>query len=140
MWAFHLLISALAVGLLLGTAAFAGRSGPVRCGRKREQAAEMLGVAQPTLSKQVHTLEGSLGAPLFERIRGGVILTAALGYAVAAASGLSYQFSPRFGMFGYARYERLVGDGAKSPIVRELGSRNQLSAGIGLSYTFTVER
>src|SRR5919107_2896263 len=41
------------------------------------QAAELLGVAQPTLSKQVHTLEASLGAPLFERIRGGVTLTAA---------------------------------------------------------------
>ena len=41
-------------------------------------------------------------------------------------------------MFGFARYERLVGDAAKSPIVREFGSRNQLSAGIGLSYTFTV--
>ena len=61
-------------------------------------------------------------------------------YAVAAASGLSYQFDPRFGLFGYARYERLVGDAAKSPIVRELGSRNQLSGGIGLSYTFTVKR
>jgi outer membrane protein len=61
-------------------------------------------------------------------------------HALAAASGLTYQFNPRFGMFGYARYERLVGDAAKSPIVREFGSRNQLSAGIGLSYTFTVKR
>ena len=61
-------------------------------------------------------------------------------HAVAAASGLSYQFSPRFGMFGFARYERLVGDAAKSPIVREFGSRNQVSAGAGLSYTFTVKR
>jgi outer membrane protein len=61
-------------------------------------------------------------------------------HALAATSGLSYQFSPRFGMFGYARYERLVGDAAKSPIVREFGSRNQMSAGIGLSYTFTVKR
>jgi outer membrane protein len=61
-------------------------------------------------------------------------------HALAATSGLSYQFNPRFGMFGYARYERPVGDAAKSPIVREYGSRNQLSAGIGLSYTFTVKR
>jgi outer membrane protein len=61
-------------------------------------------------------------------------------YALAAASGLSYQFNSRFGMFGYARYERLVGDAAKSPIIRELGSRNQLSGGIGLSYTFNVKR
>lgn len=36
-----------------------------------------MGVAQPTLSKQIHTLEESLGAPLFERIRGAVALTVA---------------------------------------------------------------
>lgn len=60
-------------------------------------------------------------------------------HALAATSGLSYQFNPRFGMFGYARYERLVGNAAESPIVREFGSRNQLSGGIGLSYTFTVK-
>jgi outer membrane protein len=61
-------------------------------------------------------------------------------HGVALASGLSYQFSPRIGMFGFARYERLVGDAAKSPIVRELGSRTQLSAGVGLNYTFTIAR
>ena len=61
-------------------------------------------------------------------------------HAVAVASGLSYQFSPRFGAFGFARYERLVGDAAKSPIIKEFGSRNQLSGGVGLSYTFTVRR
>jgi outer membrane protein len=33
-----------------------------------------------------------------------------------------------------------MGDAGKSPIVRELGSRNQLSGGLGLSYTFTVKR
>jgi DNA-binding transcriptional LysR family regulator len=41
------------------------------------QAADLLGVSQPTLSKQIHTLEAGLGAPLFERIRGAVALTAA---------------------------------------------------------------
>lgn len=61
-------------------------------------------------------------------------------HAAGVASGLSYQFNPRFGMFGYARYERLVGDAAKSPIVREHGSRNQLSGGLGLSYSFTIRR
>ena len=60
--------------------------------------------------------------------------------AVALASGLSYQLGPKLGLFGFGRYERLVGDAGKSPIVREFGSRNQLSAGLGLSYTFTVRR
>ncbi|WP_122977057.1 LysR family transcriptional regulator [Actinoplanes teichomyceticus] len=41
------------------------------------QAADILGVSQPTLSKQIHTLEASLGAPLFERRRGAVALTVA---------------------------------------------------------------
>ena len=61
-------------------------------------------------------------------------------YAAALASGVTYQIGPRFGLFGYARYERLIGDAAKSPIVRELGSRNQTSGGIGLSYIFNVRR
>lgn len=59
-------------------------------------------------------------------------------HAVALASGLSYQFNNRFGMFGFGRYERLVGDAVKSPIVRDFGSRNQWSAGAGLSYTFNI--
>ena len=62
-------------------------------------------------------------------------------HGVALASGLSYQFNPTWGMFGYARYERLVGDAADSPIVRSgFGSRNQMSGGIGLNYTFTMHR
>ena len=61
-------------------------------------------------------------------------------HAVAAASSISYQFDQRWGLFGYGRYERLVGDAANSPIVRELGSRNQLSGGLGLSYIFTIKR
>jgi outer membrane protein len=72
------------------------------------------------------------GLPVY-RPGGGV-------HAAGLASGLSYQFSPRFGLFGYARYERLVGDAKDSPIVREFGSRNQLSGGLGLSYTFTISR
>ena len=72
------------------------------------------------------------GLPAY-RPKGGI-------YALAAASGLSYQFDPRFGIFGYARYERLVGDAAKSPIIRDLGSRSQLSGGLGLNYTFNIKR
>lgn len=59
-------------------------------------------------------------------------------HAIGAASTASYQLNTRWGLFGYARYERLVGDAAKSPIVREYGSRNQASAGIGVSYTFNI--
>ncbi len=41
------------------------------------RAAEALGVSQPSLSKQVHSLEADLGAPLFDRARGNITLTAA---------------------------------------------------------------
>ena len=72
------------------------------------------------------------GLPVY-RPSGGI-------YGIALASGVTYQLGPRLGLFGYARYERLVGDAAKSPVVRELGSRNQPSGGIGLSYIFNVRR
>ena len=58
--------------------------------------------------------------------------------SVGATTGLHMQVSGPIGVFGFARYERLVGDAGKSPIVRELGSRNQMSAGLGLNYTFSL--
>lgn len=60
-------------------------------------------------------------------------------HAVGVASGASYQLTNRWGLFGFARYERLVGNAAKSPIIREYGSRNQLSAGVGVNYTFNIQ-
>ena len=80
------------------------------------------------------TPAASLASGLPEYRPGGGI------HAVAVASGLSTQLNSRWGVFGFARYERLVGDAARSPIVREFGSRNQLSGGIGLNYTFTIRR
>lgn len=41
------------------------------------RAAERAGVAQPSLSKQIHNLEGELASPLFSRVRGNVALTPA---------------------------------------------------------------
>ncbi|CAM3656850.1 LysR family transcriptional regulator [Kibdelosporangium persicum] len=41
------------------------------------RAAEQAGVAQPSLSKQVQSLEAELGTPLFSRVRGNVTLTPA---------------------------------------------------------------
>ncbi|MEO3776357.1 LysR family transcriptional regulator [Micromonospora sp. B11E3] len=41
------------------------------------QAADLVGITQPSLSKQIHALETDLGTPLFERVRGRIALTAA---------------------------------------------------------------
>lgn len=59
---------------------------------------------------------------------------------VGAATSLSYQFSRRWGIQAYGRYERLVGDAGRSPLIRAYGSRNQMSAGLALSYTFRLSR
>ena len=57
-------------------------------------------------------------------------------HAVGASSTALYQFDPHWGAYAYAKYDRLVGDAARSPIVRTIGSRNQLSGGVALTYTF----
>ena len=59
-------------------------------------------------------------------------------HAFGAAAGLTYKLDRNWGVYGFARYDRLVGDAADSPIVRAFGSRNQYSAGLGLFYTFDV--
>jgi MipA family protein len=56
--------------------------------------------------------------------------------AVGATAGVMYQLTPRVGVMGYAKYDRLVKDAGDSPVVREFGSRNQLSGAVALSYTF----
>jgi outer membrane scaffolding protein for murein synthesis (MipA/OmpV family) len=56
--------------------------------------------------------------------------------AVGGTAGFLYQLSKRWGLYSYAKYDRLVGDAARSPIVRQFGSRHQLSGGLALTYTF----
>jgi outer membrane protein len=60
--------------------------------------------------------------------------------AVGAMAGLVHQLSDRWGINAYAGYDRLVGDAGDSPLVRRFGRRGQPSAGLGLSYTFSVRR
>lgn len=56
--------------------------------------------------------------------------------AVGATAGLLKQFTPRWGIYTFAKYDRLVDDPARSPEVRRFGSRDQFSGGAALSYTF----
>ena len=48
----------------------------------------------------------------------------------------TYQFTPNWAATAYAGYDRLVGEAAKSPIVRNIGSKNQYSVGGSLSWSF----
>lgn len=57
-------------------------------------------------------------------------------HSVGAIAGATYSLGGRWGLVGYARYDRLMGDAADSPFVRTYGSRDQFSAGAGLSFTF----
>ncbi|WP_168844585.1 MipA/OmpV family protein [Sphingomonas sp. S2M10] len=52
-----------------------------------------------------------------------------------AANGVR-QLTTRWGLYGYLGYDRLTGDAARSPITQRLGSKNQFSGGLALSYTF----
>lgn len=55
---------------------------------------------------------------------------------VGATGSAIRQLTTRWGLFGYAKYDRIVGDAAYSPVTRLFGNRNQWSAGAGVSYTF----
>lgn len=59
-------------------------------------------------------------------------------HAVGVESGLTWRAGRDWGLYGYAGYDRLIGDAARSPIVRDLGSRDQFSGGVGLFYEFHV--
>lgn len=59
-------------------------------------------------------------------------------YAVGAQAGITYRLGRRWGLQGYAGYDRLVGDAADSPIVRAFGSRDQFSGGLGLFFEFNL--
>jgi outer membrane protein len=56
--------------------------------------------------------------------------------SVGITAGYLRQLTRQWGVATYVRYDRLVGDASASPYVRAVGSRNQPSAGLALSYTF----
>lgn len=56
--------------------------------------------------------------------------------SAGVTAGFLRQLSPRWGLYSYAKYDRLLGDAADSPIVRQYGSRDQLSGGLAFTYTF----
>ena len=58
--------------------------------------------------------------------------------SVGATAAATYQFSPQWATTGYVRYDNLVGQAAKSPIVRVLGKEQQFTLGVKVSYSFST--
>jgi outer membrane protein len=57
-------------------------------------------------------------------------------HAVGLWSGLTRKLGGPWGVYGYAGYDRLVGDAGRSPLVLHYGRRDEVSGGIALTYSF----
>jgi MipA family protein len=60
--------------------------------------------------------------------------------ALGVVAGAYYPLGERWGLAGSLGYDRLMNAAADSPLIRQRGSRDQLSAGLALTYVFRVER
>lgn len=55
-----------------------------------------------------------------------------------AGAQVSYQIDPNWRSYWFVEYEQLAGDAAKSPLVTQRGSINQVQVGIGLTRSFDI--
>lgn len=55
-----------------------------------------------------------------------------------AGASAQYKWSEAWTSTGFVEYQRLAGSAADSPLLKDGGSPNQLSVGIGLTYTFAI--
>jgi outer membrane protein len=56
--------------------------------------------------------------------------------SAGASAALSYRFSQQWAATGYARWDRLLGPAADSPVPKAFGSLNQFSFGGSVAYSF----
>lgn len=56
--------------------------------------------------------------------------------SLGVAGAVSYRWSPAWTTTVYAKYARLAGPAGASPIVREIGSSNQVTVGLIVAYSF----
>ena len=70
------------------------------------------------------------GLPTFSA-RGGA-------HSAGAGAQLRYQIAPQWEAHTYVEYQRLLGSAAASPLVTQRGSPDQVTAGVGLSYSFDI--
>lgn len=55
---------------------------------------------------------------------------------IGVSANLTYNFTPAWSMTGTAKYTRLLGDAADSPVTDDVGDENQWFAGLLISYKF----
>ncbi|MGA0532383.1 MipA/OmpV family protein [Hansschlegelia sp. KR7-227] len=58
--------------------------------------------------------------------------------SVGFASAVTYDWTEHWSSTLFGGYDRLTGDAAKSPVAKTLGSKNALTVGLGVAYTFGV--
>jgi outer membrane protein len=71
------------------------------------------------------------GLPVFDA-KGGF-------HSIGAGVQARYQWNPQWAVRAYVEYDRLMGDAAASPLVTERGSANQVTFGLGVTYSFDVK-
>jgi MipA family protein len=90
---------------------------------------ESTGATAPYFS--ITPLQAALsGLPVFNA-RGGA-------HSAGAGAQLRYRLNPQWEVHSYVEYQRLLGDAAASPLVQLRGSANQVTVGLGASYSFDV--
>jgi MipA family protein len=70
------------------------------------------------------------GLPVFDA-KGG-------SHSVGAGAQVRYQINPQWEAHSFVEYDRLLGSAAASPLVTLRGSPNQVTVGLGASYSFDV--
>jgi outer membrane protein len=60
-------------------------------------------------------------------------------YSTGVGGQIGYKLTPQWEMHGYVEYERLLGSAAASPLVKLRGSPDQVTVGLGASYSFDVK-
>jgi outer membrane protein len=70
------------------------------------------------------------GLPVFDA-KGGV-------YSYGGGAQVRYEWNRQWATHVFVEYERLTGDAANSPLVVQRGSPNQVTAGLGITYSFDV--
>ena len=59
-------------------------------------------------------------------------------YSYGAGGQLEYFWNPQWAAHAFVEYERLTGSAADSPLVTQRGSPNQLTFGLGATYSFSM--